>query len=170
MEYVSGGWGYCGIGLDNPKNRLNVGSVMRAAGVYGAAFVAATGGRYGRAVTDVQHHLHQIPFLRPQDLRDVIPFGCVPVGVDIVEGATALPLYRHPDRAFYIFGAEDATLGRRILSWCRDTVFVPTNGSMNLAATVNVILYDRLAKAYSDQKSDEAHPEGPPSPEPERDP
>lgn len=28
----------------------------------------------------------------------------------------------------------------------RDVVYVPTNGCMNLAATVNVVLYDRAAK------------------------
>ncbi len=28
--------GYCGVGLDNPKNAINVGSVLRAAGVYQA--------------------------------------------------------------------------------------------------------------------------------------
>ena len=57
-----------------------------------------------------------------------------------------LPEYQHPERAFYIFGAEDATLGARVLDRCRDRVFVPTVRCMNLAATVNVVLYDRMAK------------------------
>jgi hypothetical protein len=29
--------GYAAIGLDNPKNNINVGAALRAAGVYGAA-------------------------------------------------------------------------------------------------------------------------------------
>ena len=70
----------------------------------------------------------------------------MPVAVDIIEGAIPLPEYKHPERAFYIFGAEDATLGKRVLGWCRDVVYIPSNGCMNLAATVNVVLYDRLAK------------------------
>lgn len=45
-----------------------------------------------------------------------------------------------------ISGAEDATLGKRITDKCRDVVYVPTTGCMNLAATVNVVLYDRMAK------------------------
>jgi len=138
--------GYCGIGLDNPKSEVNVGSALRAAGVYGASFVAATGGRYGRAQTDTMAHYRHLPFMRPGDLRDIIPFDCVPVAVDLIEGATPLPEYKHPERAFYIFGAEDNTLGKRITDWCRDVVYVPTDGCMNLAATVNVILYDRMAK------------------------
>lgn len=32
------------------------------------------------------------------------------------------------------------------MNGCRDIIYVPTNGCMNLAATVNVILYDRMAK------------------------
>lgn len=142
--------GYCGIGLDNPKCNINVGSVLRAAGVYGAAFVAATGGRWTGSKTDTMKDYRHMPFMRPNDLRDLLIYDCVPVAVDLIEGATPLPKYKHPERAFYIFGAEDATLGERVVSWCRDVVYIPTSRCMNLAATVNVVLYDRLAKCYSE--------------------
>ena len=138
--------GYCCIGLDNPKNNINVGSVLRAAGVYGAAFVATTGKRYQVAATDTMKHSRHLPLLMPDELRNIIPFDCVPIAVDLIEGATSLPEYKHPERAFYIFGAEDNTLGSRITDWCRDIVYIPTKGCMNLAATVNVVLYDRLCK------------------------
>jgi len=138
--------GYACIGLDNPKNSINVGAVLRAAGIYGAAFVATTGQRYKRSATDTMKHYRHIPLLHPDSLWDVIPFDCVPIAVDLIEGAIPLPEYVHPQRAFYIFGAEDNTLGERITSWCRDIVYIPTAGCMNLAATVNVVLYDRLAK------------------------
>lgn len=138
--------GFAAIGLENPKNSINVGAALRAAGIYGASFVAATGGRFGRASTDTMKHYRTLPFIRPQDLHSVVPFDCVPVAVDLIEGAVPLPEYVHPERAFYIFGAEDNTLGNRITSWCRDKVYIPTNGCMNLAATINVVLYDRLSK------------------------
>lgn len=138
--------GYAGIGLDNPKNDINVGAVMRAAGVYGAAFVAASGKRYKSASSDTAKAYKDIPLMRPDDVFDLMPFDCVPVAVDLVEGAIPLPEYQHPERAYYIFGAEDGTLGKRVLSRCRDVIYVPTNGCMNLAATVNVVLYDRMAK------------------------
>lgn len=144
--------GYAGIGLDNPKSAVNVGSVLRAAGVYDAAFVAAAGRRFGSARTDTMKSHKHLPFLRPENLRDVIPYGCVPVAVDLIEGATPLHEYEHPERAFYIFGQEDGTLGERITSWCRDTIYIPTNGCMNLAATVNVVLYDRLCKQLQANK------------------
>ena len=140
--------GYCGIGLDNPKTDINVGAALRAAGIYGAAFVAATGGRFKTAPTDTMKHYRHLPLMRPENLREVLPFDCVPVAVDILDGAIPLPEYQHPERAFYIFGAEDNTLGERITGWCRDVIYVPMDGCMNLAAAVNVVLYDRMAKSY----------------------
>ncbi len=82
------------------------------------------------------------------DVFDALPYSCVPVAVDRLDGATPLPTYKHPKRAFYIFGAEDATLGKRIVDRCAHKVMVPTHYSMNLAATVNVILCDRLANIF----------------------
>jgi len=139
--------GYACIGLDNPKTPANVGSAMRAVGVYHAAFLAITGNRLDTGPTDTMKHYRHIPFFRVDDLHSIVPYDCVPVAVDLIDGAISLNEYRHPERAFYIFGAEDATLGNRILSWCRDIVYVPTDGCMNLAATVNIILYDRQLKA-----------------------
>lgn len=142
--------GYAVIGLDNPKNTLNIGSTLRAAGVYDAKAVILSGARgakhINRIPTDTRRAHRHIPLITCDDLHDLIPYGCVPVAVDIIPGARELPGYTHPERAFYIFGAEDATLGDRVTSWCRDVVYIPTSGCMNLAATVNVILYDRLAK------------------------
>jgi hypothetical protein len=44
--------GYAAIGLCSPKTNANVGSALRAAGCFGAAMVAVSGRRYGRAPTD----------------------------------------------------------------------------------------------------------------------
>ena len=144
--------GFACIGLDNPKTSVNVGAAMRAVGIYHAAFLAISGHRLNTKPTDTMKHYRHIPLLRVDDLHSVIPFDCVPVGVDLIEGAISLNNYRHPERAFYIFGAEDATLGNRVLSWCRDIVCVPTDGPMNLAATVNVILYDRQSKTKAERR------------------
>ncbi len=134
------------IGLYHPKHPVNVGAVMRAAKVYGAASVAAVGSRYRKAGTDTVGAIRSVPLLQVDDLRAAIPYGCVPVAVDIVDVAVPLPEYEHPECAYYVFGPEDGTLGKQVLTWCRDKVYVPGNGCMNLAATVNVVLYDRLAK------------------------
>lgn len=138
--------GYAAIGLHCPKDKNNVGSAMRAAGCYGAAFVAYTGNRYRPAVTDTQKFFRHAPLLRVDSIEQVIPYDCVPVAVDLVEGAVPLADYVHPESAIYIFGPEDGTLGEAVLSKCRDRVYIPTRFCMNLAATVNVVLYDRQVK------------------------
>ncbi|MDP2285217.1 MAG: TrmH family RNA methyltransferase, partial [Pseudohongiella sp.] len=55
--------------------------------------------------------------------------------------------FTHPQNALYIFGPEDGSIPQAIVDQADFVVFVPTIGCMNLAATVNVVLYDRLAKS-----------------------
>lgn len=144
--------GFAAIALDNPKTSANIGGVLRAAHCYGAALVVIAGPRperLSKLSTDTTKAWRHLPHVLTADVFDAIPYDCVPVAVEFIEGAHLLPRYVHPERAFYIFGAEDATLGKRILDRCRDKIMVPTNYCMNLAATANVILYDRMCKGMS---------------------
>lgn len=136
--------GFAAIGLYYPRDPANVGSVLRAAGVFGAASVAIEGRRYQRRGTDTMAAYRHLPLLHGE-LRSLIPFDCVPVAIEVIAGARELPRYAHPERAFYVFGPEDSSLGKDVLSWCRDVVTIPA-GCLNLAAAVNVVLYDRVAK------------------------
>lgn len=138
--------GFAAIGLHMPKTASNIGSVLRAAHCYGVSMVAQTGNRFRSASTDTTKAYRHLPLLNTDNLRALIPHDCVPVAIDLIEGARDLTTYIHPERAFYIFGPEDGTLGPSITGWCRDKVFVPTAFCMNLAACVNVVLYDRMSK------------------------
>ncbi|HEY5715011.1 MAG TPA: RNA methyltransferase [Psychromonas sp.] len=142
------------IGLVNPKSPTNVGAVMRAAGCYAVDRVFYTGSRYDRAMklnTDTKNISESIQLKNVADLlaaisdneQDEIKVVCV----DLIEGATPLPNFVHPQKALYIFGPEDGTIKQSIVNQADAVVYVPTIGCMNLAATVNVVLYDRLAKA-----------------------
>lgn len=138
--------GFAAVGLHMPKTPSNIGSVLRAAHCYGVGMVAHTGQRYRHAATDTMKAYRHLPLIQTEDLRLLVPHDCTPVAVDLIEGARCLTTYSHPESAFYIFGPEDGTLGEKVTSWCRDKVFVPTAFCMNLAAAVNVVLYDRMAK------------------------
>ncbi|MEK6346394.1 MAG: RNA methyltransferase [Burkholderia sp.] len=138
--------GFAAIGLHQPKDPKNVGSILRAAGCFGAAMVAMSGQRFMRSATDTQKAYRHLPVIRADDLASVIPFGAVPVAIEFIRGAPPLTTYQHPESAFYIFGPEDGSVPSELLGRCRDVVFVPTAFCMNLAAAVNVVLYDRLAK------------------------
>lgn len=140
--------GFSAIGLFNPKDKNNIGSVLRCAGNFNVSMVAASGKRYAVACTDTMKAHRSIPLIEVDDLKDIIPYDCVPVAVDLVEDARNIIDYTHPKSAFYIFGPEDGTLGDKVLSWCRDKIYVPTNYCMNLAGTVHVVLYDRMLKQY----------------------
>lgn len=137
---------YCGIGLYKPIDVKNIGSVLRAAHCFKAQFVAITGIPYKKSATDVTKAFRSFPLFCTNDLKSCIPYDCVPIAVDIIDGAKSLIDYKHPKRAFYIFGPENGTLEANVTDFCRDIIYIPTQYCLNLAAAVNVILYDRLLK------------------------
>ena len=146
------------VGLTNPKSPTNVGAVMRASGCYQVDSVFYTGNRYNRAKqynTDTMNAFETIPFTHVDDLIDCATEDMKIICVDLVEGAIPLPEYQHPDKALYIFGPEDGTIAQKVINRADDTVYIPTIGCLNLAQTVNVVLYDRLAKSDSDIAGDE---------------
>jgi tRNA(Leu) C34 or U34 (ribose-2'-O)-methylase TrmL len=138
------------IGLVNPKSPINVGAVMRAAGCYRADSVRYTGERFGRAAryqTDTKNMATKIPLQHVDCLLQDLPPAVKVVCVEFAEGAQPLPGFIHPAHALYIFGPEDGSISQDIINRADDVVYVPTVGCMNLAASVNVLLYDRLSKA-----------------------
>jgi len=138
------------IGLINPKSPENVGSVMRAVGCYQADGVKYTGQRYDRATklnTDTKSVIQTIPLTGVDSLLDDLPSDMVVVCVELAEGATSLPHFQHPEKAIYIFGPEDGSIPQNMADKADHVVYIPTVGCMNLAASVNVLLYDRLSKS-----------------------
>jgi len=143
------------IGLCNPKSPENVGSVMRASGNYGVDAVFYTGSRYARAVAlnpDIPKTSRSvskgIPLVGVSSLFDEVADDMQVICVEFAENATPLPEFEHPDNAFYLFGPEDGTISQEIIDRADAVVYVPTVGCMNLSASVNVLLYDRMAKSY----------------------
>ncbi len=146
------------IGLINPKSPSNVGSVMRAAGCYQADAVFYTGQRYARAAkfnTDTKSINKKIPLTGIENIIAAKTAQMKVVCVDLVEGAIPLPEYQHPEQALYILGPEDGSIEQSIIDQADDVVYVPTIGCMNLAATTNVLLYDRMAKLQTLTASNE---------------
>jgi tRNA(Leu) C34 or U34 (ribose-2'-O)-methylase TrmL len=142
------------LGLVNPKSPDNVGSVLRAAANYGVDKVFYTGDRYPRAIArksrtvDMSRKISKDVLITQQDcLIDVITGNMQIVCVEFALNAIPLPEYEHPENALYIFGPEDGSIDQNIIDQADDVVYVPTIGCMNLSASVNVLLYDRLLKA-----------------------
>ena len=138
--------GYAAIGLDRCKSKENLGGVLRAAGCYGAAMVAVSGGRIGKYATDTMLAYRHIPCLEVESVMDAQPFGSIPVVIELCDRAKSIKDFVHPESAFYIFGPEDGSVKREIIDCVPLVIQIPTTYCMNLAATVNVVLFDRMMK------------------------
>ncbi|WP_298940008.1 RNA methyltransferase [uncultured Psychromonas sp.] len=142
------------IALTNPKSSSNVGGAMRAAGCYDAQKVVYSGDRFNRAVrlaADTQKVHEIVPLVHYDDLLTALEPGMKLVCVDLIEGAIPLPNFEHPENAMYLFGPEDGTIKQQVINKADAVVYIPTIGCMNLAASVNVVLYDKLAKSQQHQ-------------------
>lgn len=148
--------GYAAVGLYMPKNELNVGGAMRAVQCFGASLVVVSGRRYWSMSTDTMKAHRHIPVLHTQsDLLESAPLDCVPVAIELVEESIPLPNFAHPERAFYVFGPEDGSIPKDVVDRCKFKVSIPMAGQhlcMNLASTVNVVLYDRMVKRTKSER------------------
>jgi len=150
------------IGLCNPKSPDNVNSVRRAAGNYRIDSIFYTGSRYPRAlklnpgIANINRDVSlKVPVNAVDNLVQQISESMHIVCVEFAQGAISLPEFKHPDNAMYIFGPEDGTISQKIIDAADSVIYIPTVGCMNLAATVNVVLYDRLSKSSINYASEE---------------
>jgi|GEM_PF-6597653 len=142
--------GFVGVGLFRPKHSHNIGQVLRAADNHRASFVSIEGGRTEdiRSAANTFDTQLSIPVYMVDDLFSHRPHGTQVVVIDLIEGSQDLRTFIHPPRAIYLFGPEDGTLGRAHTGRAQHVVHIPTNDCMNLAASVNVVLYDRMLKEH----------------------
>ena len=98
--------GFVAIGLQNPKNSCNVGSVFRAAGCYESDLIIIAGARRFKSLTsvssDTQKTWRHIPVIQPLDVFDAAPLGVIPIAIDLLPGAENLVNFTHPERALYL--------------------------------------------------------------------
>lgn len=138
--------GYAAIGLVGCKNKHNSAGALRAAQCYGANLIAIQGNRLPNGAANTMQAQRHIPTLLGDDIFALQPYDCQAVAIELVDGAKSLVDFVHPQRAMYIFGPEDGSIPTRIVERCQHVIQVPTSFCMNLSATVNVVLYDRVAK------------------------
>lgn len=155
----------------NPKTPYNVGSAIRACSIYDVPTLRWTGKRIstaqGRArAGSALKKGHRTRLPREERLKDyagvdwrestsdtvvtdlAVRDGLTPVAVELVPGAEMLHDFEHPEDALYVFGPEDGSIPKGVLAICHRFVVIPTcnRTPLNLAAAMNVVLYDRHAK------------------------
>jgi tRNA G18 (ribose-2'-O)-methylase SpoU len=138
--------GYFAIGAERASKSLNLGNLMRSAHAFGAAFTFTIGARYSalEAVADTSRSgLHLPHYDWPSVDEMALPRGCRLVGVELIDEAVDLPLFRHPPRAAYVLGPELGSLSPALLARCDFAVRIPTRFCINVAMAGAIVMYDR---------------------------
>ena len=146
-----------GVALIDPKYPHNVGAALRACSCWGVGQLWWTG---DRVTLDVPRG-ERLPreermkgYRSVQITRDDHVFDCfepgsvTPVAVELRPQAESLVTFEHPEDALYVFGPEDGSLPKSVRLLCHRFVVIPTHHCLNLAAAVNVVLYDRRLKRH----------------------
>lgn len=145
--------GYWGVGLWRPKKHHNVGTLLRNAHAFGAAFIVTIGPRFPRQATDTARawrHLPVYDYETADEFFEHLPYRCRLVAVELGSGAIELPRFAHPEQALYLLGAEDDGLPPEVIERADFHVQIPAAAfSLNVASAGTVVMYDRIAKRWS---------------------
>lgn len=138
--------GYSAVGLVNIKNKFNYGGVLRAAQCFEASAIIIQSKRFEKYATNTMKAERHIPTFMTDDILKSSPLCCQKIGVEFTDNSKDIRYFEHPKQALYIFGPEDGSINNEILNKCQHVIKIPSRYCLNLAATVNVVLYDRLLK------------------------
>lgn len=139
--------GYFAIGVDGISKAMNLGNLLRSAHAFGASFFFTINAqvKLADAISDTSAAAGHLPVYQFRTIEDFrLPQGCQLVGVEITEDAVALPSFRHPLRAAYVFGAERLSISPPVLARCAHVVKIPTRFSINVGMAGAILMYDRL--------------------------
>ena len=150
--------GYGCVALDHPTDGVNVGHTLRAALCFEARMVIIGAGppdlNVRKLHTDPGRAYRHVPVLQVEDIFEAMPEDCTAVAVELTDDAVDLTTFVHPERACYVFGPENGSITPEVLERCPLRVKIPTTMSLNLGMTVNIVLYDRMAKVRRNTPSD----------------
>ena len=142
--------GFFAIGVYNAKTVENVGTLWRSAFMLGASYLFTIGTRCAwEKACDTYKSWRHVPAFR-FDGWDAFcasaPVGATWVAVEM--GGVPLHEFKHPERAVYVLGAEDAGLPASIVRACHHCVSLEgvRASSYNVSVAGTLIMYDRLRK------------------------
>lgn len=148
--------------LYDPKYIHNLGAAIRSCACFGISRLYWTGSRLDfstnshkwrkrlaripreerlRGFRSVRFQRHDRPF-------DLFPPHAIPICVE-VQPSQSLRTFEHPEPPYtpvYIFGPEDGHVPASIRALCHRFVHIPSHHCLNLAAAINIVLYDRRIK------------------------
>lgn len=142
------------VALTNPKYGHNVGAALRSCAALGARQLWVTGTRAtaeweerGRLPREERMKSYGgVEVFLGDYFFEAFETDVEVVAVEIVRNATPLTYFEHPEKALYVFGPEDGSLGKVARQHARHFVIIPTDHCLNLVAAVTSVLLDRRMK------------------------
>lgn len=150
MEPGTGGprtRGYFGIGVEHLSKPMNAGNLFRSAHAFGASFTFTINAAYSvnSARSDTSRSPEQVPWYAYDSVAEfTLPEGCRLVGVELLDDAIDLPVFRHPPQAAYVLGPEGGSLSAELVALCDHIVKIPTRFCVNVGMAGAIVMYDRL--------------------------
>jgi len=141
--------GYYGIGIENTKTKMNIGTLWRSAYGLGASFIFVIGNRYKKQASDTVKAMRHIPMYHYDtfdEFYDNMPKDCRLIGVELHEKARDLATYGHPERGIYLLGAEDNGLTKKALEKCHSLIQFDSKYCLNVSVAGSIVMYDRQTK------------------------
>jgi len=139
--------GYFAIGAERISKPMNLGNLLRSAHAFGAKFFFTIGAhpKAFEARSDTSKAAFHLPVYNWANASEIVlPIRCKLVGVELIEGATDLPSFRHPLHAAYVLGPELGVLSGEVLSRCDYVIKIPTAFCINVAMAGAIVMYDRV--------------------------
>ena len=140
------------VALDSPKFAHNVGAAVRAASCFGVPQVWMSGRRVsleggkGHARLPREERMRgyqEVQLCHADYFLDAFGPGIVPVAVELRPGSESLLTFVHPERAVYVFGPEDGSIGPGLIPLCHRFVTIPARHCLNLSSAVYTVLFHR---------------------------
>lgn len=138
--------GFFAVGVYQPKNQVNIGTLWRTASIMGAAFIFTIGRRYKEQNSDTRKTPRHTPLFHFQDVEDLrghLPSSCLLVGVEMGERAQNIRDFAHPERACYMLGAEDNGIPEEVQGRCHRLLKLDGEASMNVSVAGSIVIYHR---------------------------
>lgn len=142
--------GYFGIGIYQPKNIHNLGTLFRSAQCFGAKSIFTIGHRYHPQASDTTKSWRNIPLTNYKtfdEFHELLPRECKLIAIEINEKSHKLNKFSHPEQCYYLLGAEDYGIPEKILQKCYSVIEIPhTSHCLNVSVAGSIIMYDRTNK------------------------
>lgn len=154
-----------GIGIVRGKVASNHGTLWRSALQLGASYTFTLGRRYDKkseGAADVFKSHRQMPCFGYESVAAFAASAPVDAQwVAVEHGGAPLAHFRHPKRAVYILGSEDAGLPPALVARAHHHVSIPvTQGrpaSLNVAAAGAIVMWDRMLKISAASRAADAN-------------